>query len=195
MLNDRRLAEIKHLAPSSSDYGFGGGHRLWVKECAMKTALDYISQVKPLEAYSIIPVWHIAIPMPPSWNGTRPAEIDETYGHPHTTGKDWRHFENTLRWAFANKGYVCEVASFNDHKEIVFVADKMINVAKLPFNRANLTTNLTTPTREASIPKPYDEFIAECDAHFAGSKIAQQRDALAHLPYALRPMAAMSMAK
>ena len=198
-INDHRQSLIKCLAPSASDYGFGGAHRCWVKECAVLTADAYIARATAFTEQMggempIVLMTHIAIPMPSAWGGVRPAECSE-YGHPHLASKDWRHFENTLRWRFADKGWLTTECSLNDYKEIVFVADKMINVAKMPFAKIKEEDfKDKPPTQDAVLPElPYDEWCDKLDKEMEGSKIAEQRAALEHLPYALRPIVAMGM--
>lgn len=198
-INDHRQSLIKCLAPSSSDYGFGGAHRCWVKECAVLTADAYIARATAFTEQMggempIVLMTHIAIPMPSAWGGVRPAECSE-YGHPHLASKDWRHFENTLRWRFADKGWLTTECSLNEYKEIVFVADKMINVAKMPFAKIKEEDfKDKPPTQDAVLPElPYDEWCDKMDKEMEGSKIAEQRAALEHLPYALRPIVALGM--
>ena len=197
-INEHRESLVKHLATSPSEYGFGGAHRLWVRECAVLTADEYIRRAdafsKQMGGMPIVMVSHLAIPMPPSWKGERPAECSE-YGHPHSKGKDWRHFENTLRWRFAEKGWLSTQISLNDDKEIVFVADKMINVARMPFSHIKKEDfEGKPPMDDAVLPdQPYDEWCATCDENFRGSKIAEQKAMLENVPYFLRPMMALGM--
>ena len=198
-INDHRESLIKCLAPNASDYGFGGAHRCWVKECAVLTADAYITRANAFTEQCggempIVVMTHIAIPMPSAWNGVRPAECEE-YGHPHLASKDWRHFENTLRWRFADKGWLTTECSLNEHKEIVFVADKMINVAKMPFATIKAEDfKDKPPTQEAVLPEmPYDAWCEKLEKEMEGSVIAEQRSALANVPYALRPIVALGM--
>jgi len=163
-LNEYRKQILQSLEPRpESDYTFGGAHRCWVKACATQTAYDYIAQARAIEGKygnDFVVVSHMAIPMPPAWNGVRPAEIDESYGHPHLTFKDWRHFENTLRYTFAKEGYIAIATGVNNNKEIVFLADKMVNVAKMPLTRLNPNDyDGKKPQNQASVLE-YDEFCA-----------------------------------
>jgi hypothetical protein len=196
-INEHREALVKHLAPCGSDYGFGGAHRLWVKECAVLTADEYIRRseafVKSAGNLPVSLMTHIAIPMPPSWNGVRPAECEE-YGHPHLASKDWRHFENTLRWRFAEKGWLSTQTSINEYKEIAFVADKMINVARMPFADIKAEDiEGKTPNDTAVFPEmSYEAWCEKLDSEMAGTPIAEQRAVLENVPFALRPMVAMS---
>jgi hypothetical protein len=201
-INEHRMKIIEALAPDSSDYGFGGAHRMWIKQSACLTADAYIADVEKMsngiseildtDIVMVIP-YKMAIPMPPSWNGERPTEITETYGHPHTKGKDWRHFENTLRWRFADKGYMCATESMNDDTGIIFVAQKMIACLN---GMPKITEEMTTKNdyTHTAITPEYDEYIVWCDKLYDGSVIAEQKAILEQYPYALRPMIAMSMA-
>ena len=199
-INEHRESLIKCLAPNASDYGFGGAHRCWVKECAVLTADAYIRRAEAFTEQCggempIVVMSHLAIPMPSAWNGERPKEIEETYGHPHLASKDWRAFENTLRWRFAEKGWLSTQISLNDYKEICFVADKMINVARMPFGEIKKEDfEGKEPMMDAVLPDlPYDEWCEKMDKEMEGSKIAEQKAMLEGVPYALRPMVAMSM--
>ncbi len=135
----------------------------------------------------------MAIPMPPEWNGVRPAEITETYGHPALENKDWRHFENTLRWRFACEGYICDATAMNGMKGIAFIAQKMIScLTGMPdIKKVKLPTEYKHTAIEPT--KTYDEFCDECDKFFEGSKIAEQKKITDAYPPALRPIMAMSM--
>jgi hypothetical protein len=200
-INEHRLSLIKHLAPNASDYGFGGSHRCWIIESACDTADAYIADVEQMsKALSetvdtpivIVVPYKMAIPMPPAWGGVRPSETTEVYGHPHTKGKDWRHFENTLRWRFADKGYMCACASMNDDEGIIFVASKMVAcITGMPTIDEKMTKK-NNYTHTASTPD-YDKFCVECDKHFEGSKIAEQKAITDAYPPMMRPMIAMSM--
>jgi hypothetical protein len=173
-LNEEREGIIAHLAPSDSDYCFGGAHRLWVKECAYKTAHDYIERDKMMKSAGVrgVAVLHCAIPMPPDWAGVRPEEC-ETYGHSASAFKDWRHFENALRYYFAKRGYVCYAVSLNEHKEIVFLADLMANVARVGLPAKGLKEDYTgKPPTYPATTCDYEAFSAEVEAHFAKEKTA-----------------------
>jgi hypothetical protein len=200
-INEYRMRLVKHLAPSASDYGFGGGHRMWIIDSAIKTADAYIADVEQMskgitEALGkntvIIVPYKMAIPMPPMWEGVRPADIAETYGHPHTKGKDWRHFENTLRWRFADKGYICDCSDMNNNEGIVFVAQKMIacvyGMPKIDEKMKKDNTYSHTATQS-----DYNEYCEMIEKEFEGTKIAKQRAITEQYPYALRPMVAISI--
>ena len=192
-LNDRRLQEIKCLQPDTGAYVLGGGHRLWICSSGMATAEAYVAHHKAMEDHGIIPQWHVAIPMPPEWNGTRPAEIEETYGHPHTAYKDWRHFENSLRYKLADLGYTALWTSLNDHKEIAFVADKIFSVAQFPWPNAGEWEDLQGKApNKVAITQPYAEFIAHVDEQLKDTACGQKHRDLADVPYAMRPMFAMT---
>ena len=192
-LNDRRVQEIKCLQPDTGAYVLGGGHRLWICQSGIATAEAYVANHKAMEAHGIIPQWHVAIPMPPEWNGTRPAEIEETYGHPHTAYKDWRHFENSLRYKLADLGYTALWTSLNDRKEIAFVADKIFNVAKIPWPNAGEWEDLQGKApNKVAITQPYAEFIAHVDEQLKDTPSGQKHRDLAHVPYSMRPIFAMT---
>jgi len=216
-IDNHRKELIKALVPCGDDYSFGGSHRCWVKETARLTTVAYISDCeKATEAMAecirenpadfpqyvgrdiaLSLVRHIAIPMPPAWNGVRPAEIVETYGHPHLPNKDWRAFENTLRYTFADKGWICRTAMLNGYKEIVFTAIKMKDLALTGLDTAVLDES----KYEGKVPKdkaeigdvPYDVWCANLDAELADAPSNERRLALADVPYALRPIVAMAM--
>jgi hypothetical protein len=195
-INEHRLKLIDILRPSDSDYGFGGSHRCWVMESAIMTADTYIHQTQEMSAKLGVSVGfprHIAIPTP--WEGERPAEIEATYGHPHSKFKDWRHFENTLRFRFADKGYICECIPTSDYKGLAFSARKMIDVAIFgtsPLKRENFTDNEFDD--EATLPAlPYDEWCANNDKMMEGTKIAEQKAIIDTYPPFMRPVIAMGM--
>lgn len=198
-INEYRENLLKHLKPDGSDYVLGGAHRCWVKECAVMTADAYINRATDFEKQCggqmpIVLMTHIAIPMPPSWNGVRPEECEE-YGHPHLASKDWRHFENTLRWRFAEKGWLSTQISLNEYKEICFVADKMINVARMPFGEIKKEEfEGKEPTQDAVLPDtPYYEWCDRMNKEMEGSRLSEQRTALEGVPFPLRPIVAMGM--
>ena len=193
-INDHRKELIKALAPSGADFAFGGAHRCWIKECAIKTAEDYIAHTKNVldAGFPFIPVFHIAIPMPPAWNGVRPAETTE-YGHPASKGKDWRHFENTLRWVFAKEGWLGDTIPLNDWTEIAFVADRMINVAKNSLVKLKEEDFKDKPPSNKAVLVDYNSFSQYIAKEMEGTKTQEHHDILHQFPAAIRPMVAMGM--
>ena len=193
-INDHRKELIKALAPSGADFVFGGAHRCWIKECAIKTAEDYIAHAKKfLDAgFPMVPIFHIAIPMPPAWNGVRPAETTE-YGHPASKGKDWRHFENTLRWTFAKEGWLGDTIPLNDYTEIAFIADRMFNVAKNSIFKLKTEDFKDKPPSNKAVIVDYDTFSVWIEKEMEGTETQRQYDALQQFPSPLRPMVAMGM--
>jgi len=197
-INEHRESEVRILAPSHSDYLLGGAHRCWIKECAMKIALAYINCrneiIKLYENPSIALTLtqHLSIPKPPQWNGVRPSEIAETYGHPHLANKDWRHFENTLRWMFAKQGYICKAKMTNDYEGIAFYAVKMMTAAHIGLPKISVNEETYSPPYANCIP-PYKEFCSNLDESMADTKAAEDRMKLAAAPFALHPILAMSM--
>jgi hypothetical protein len=190
-LNDRRLQEIKILRPDTGAYVLGGAHRLWIAQSGMMTAEAYVANAKAMEGFGMCPQWHVAIPMPPEWHGTRPADIAETYGHAHTAYKDWRHFENALRYKLADLGYTAIWTSLNDNKEIAFIADKIYNVAQHPWGKPDWDDlKGKAPNKVASTPD-YASFIAEVDEQLKDTECGAQHRALEHVPFALRPIVAL----
>lgn len=195
VLNEKREAFVKHFAPSSSDYGFGGAHRCWVKECGMATAREYIRMAKEMEEYPVSPVYKLAIPMPPQWNGVRPEEC-KIYGHPHSAFKDARHFTEGMVYELARNGYIAEWEHYNDYKDLVIVADTMVRVAKYPIILHKEEFEGKENTNSASTPSlPFEEFCREIEEIFKGSVIAEQKEIVDEFPYFLRPIIAMSLCK
>lgn len=200
-LNEHRQSLIKCLAPTASDYGFGGAHRMWVIDSAQITADDYIATLneraeqmaKLMPNIAITFITTMAIPMPPAWGGVRPAEIEETYGHPHLASKDWRHFENTIRWRCAEKGYFAQCVPLDGYKGIAFYALKMIDVAYGGLNKINAADYEGKKYESVATTKPYDEFCADCDKAFEGSKIAESKAITDQFPPFMRPIIAMGM--
>lgn len=201
-INEHRKSLVEALAPTASDYGFGGAHRMWVKDSAILTADAYLATLtKHQEEFfkvsrhniTITYTTSMAIPMPPAWGGVRPADIDETYGHPHLSSKDWRHFENTIRWRCAEKGYIAETANLNDYKGIAFYALKMIDVAHAGLSKIDVARYKDGEYEGTATTQPYDKFCADIDKMFEGSKIAEQKAYTDQFPFALRPIIAMGM--
>ncbi len=134
----------------------------------------------------------IAIPMPPAWDGVRPTEIEETYGHSATKMKDWRHFENTLRYGFAKRGFICDTANADDYKAVQISVATMMNVAMFGSPKAKSDAEMFA--RPAECPtKSYDEWCSDLDKAMESSESGAKHDYLNNFPPAIRPMVAMSM--
>jgi hypothetical protein len=180
-VNEHRESLVKVLAPCRSDWALGGAHRMWVIECALLTARAYIEESKALETAladqcalarrngqyaALTSVWHLPIPMPPAWGGERPAECS-TYGHSATAWKDWRHFENALRYYLAREGYLGDTASVNKNKEIAFQARRMMDVAMIGLGDIKAEAYEGKPTfKTASTPPDYKAFCDSVDEHY-----------------------------
>lgn len=198
-INENRLSTIRSLAPNLTDYLLGGAHRLWIKDCATRVAEKSIAEYE--ETYRangdfVFVVLHYLIPMPPQWNGVRPPHITETDGHPHLANKDWRHFENTLRWRLAEKGYICTTKMTHDYEGIAFYAIKMLDAARwgdeLP--PVFIDTTKIAVAVPSSYLSPYDEMCKEVDEHMAkDDEMVRRRAVLEVLPFSVRPLVALTM--
>ncbi len=129
---EHRKTTIEVLKPEwESIRLFGGRHREWVVHCGLATARLIIQRQEEMERrggmaemlrqipgcafkFSLAPTL-VRVPMPPDWKGVRPAECSE-YGHPASAFKDWRHFENAIRYQCAVDGYLMEYPKDHDDR-------------------------------------------------------------------------------
>jgi hypothetical protein len=138
-VNEHRETLISILAPSAADYHIGGSHRCWIKECAMLTADKICNEMATNKSVMKSITRKIPIPMPPAWNGSRPSETEE-YGHTASAWKDSRHFENTLSYALAKRGYICSAKYTDNYKAICIAVDTMMHIALLGATEIDDTT-------------------------------------------------------
>jgi len=176
----RRLMEIRNdiikaLAPGRGDYVMGGGHRMWVMDSAERTALEYIDEWKARSAQierlksrtgqnnlicRVLAV--LSLPMPPDWNGVRPAHFDTEWGNTASTFKDNLHFTNTLRYTFATKGFAMDYEVSADNKVVLIQASPMLLVAQIGFLELDKNMLTDTPTPPTVSPLGWDAFIQNC---------------------------------
>jgi hypothetical protein len=141
-LMKHREEEIECLKPNfGAVFHYGGAHRCWVIQSALMTADAIIAYLRSMPSsdslsaaigggVSVSHLLRMAIPLPSKWGGKRPAEFDTDYGHTASTGKDWRHFENGLRYKLWEAGYFSNVVSIDDRKGIAIEVIKIVDVAK-----------------------------------------------------------------
>jgi hypothetical protein len=170
---------VRYLAPDlKGDFLLGGAHRLWVKDSARRTAEFYMKDCVELKRKSecpqMLPHAKIDIPMPKSWNGKRPDECEE-WGHSASAFKDYRHFENALRFYLAKGGFIALVCrALDDHKALLLVADEITQQALRPAQYAEDFSFINCELVPFTAPEGYDRF---CDRVNREWKATEERAA------------------
>ena len=156
---------VRYLGPNKGDYLLGGAHRLWIKDSARRTAEFYMKDCVDVKRRSgcpqMLPHAKIDIPMPKHWNGKRPEECEE-WGHPASSFKDYRHFENSLRYYLAKGGFITLVCNaVDDHKALILVADEITQQAVRPAQYADDFKGFNCELVPFTSPLGYDGFCDE----------------------------------
>jgi len=174
MKHKKTLLEI--LKPNMRvDYALGGSHRCWIIESARRTAIwiaedlatdlkmaPSLTRIEPGDTALVANAYTLPIPMPPQWSGVRPEET--------CAFKDFRHFENALRYYLATKDIFYNssgVKIAEDYSSITLIAQPAMLAAMAGW--ITLTED-TTPEQPATIiSPPYEQYCQNLEALMSGT--------------------------
>jgi hypothetical protein len=171
-----KMTLLEVLKPNfRTNYLLGGSHRCWIIESARRTAgwivndiatdtaaAPSYTHIEPGDTALCANAYTLPIPMPDQWGGVRPEET--------CAFKDFRHFENALRYFLAEKDIFYNAGGVKvaeDHSSITIIAQPAILAAMGGW--ITLTPETTPDLPATIISPPYEQYCQNLEALMSGT--------------------------